>query len=128
MIELRDQIEAFERAARCRPRFFVTTSSDSDRAPVAAALARFGFDVDVGALDLSPSHAARLAIENRVHAVDVPTTDGAEGAELRTELDAMGGTTIRVTSLDPEDIAGTIRVFDVLASVCSLQGQSQTRG
>ncbi|MEM1185916.1 MAG: hypothetical protein AAGI53_13060 [Planctomycetota bacterium] len=128
MIEVRDQIEALERAASCRPWFFVTTSSDSDRAPVAAALARFGFDVDVGALDLSPSHAERLDIDKHVHAVDVPTTDGAGGARLRTELDAIGGTTIRVTSVDPDDIAGTVRVFDVLAIVCGLQERSQTRG
>ena len=69
-----------EREGR-RPRIFLahleTHQPDNWTKPLAAALAEFGFDVDIGPRQPTPLKVARLAIDNDVHMVCVSITDRA---------------------------------------------------
>jgi methylmalonyl-CoA mutase len=67
--------------------------------PLAAFLAEFGFDVDIGPGNPAPVQAARLAIENDVHMMCVSIADIANQplvVELAEALRAEGGDEIRL--------------------------------
>jgi methylmalonyl-CoA mutase len=74
---LKGEVEVFARAEGRRPRILITKlgqdGHDRGAKIVATALADLGFDVDIGALFLTPEEAARQAVENDVHAVGVST-------------------------------------------------------
>jgi len=66
---------------------------------VATALADLGFDVDVGPLFQTPEEAAKMAVENDVHAVGVSTLAAGHNTlipALVDELRKMGGDDIVV--------------------------------
>jgi len=67
--------------------------------PLAAALAEFGFDVDIGPGNQAPLQAARLALDNDVHMVCVSLSDIANQAlvtQLAEALQAQNGADIRL--------------------------------
>lgn len=75
--EVRNEVKAFEEEEGRRPRILVVKMGQDghDRGVkvVATALADLGFDVDVGPLFQTPEEAAKMAVENDVHAVGVST-------------------------------------------------------
>jgi methylmalonyl-CoA mutase len=88
-----------------RPRILLAhlESDQSDRwtKPIAAYLAEFGFDVDIGPANQAPLQTARLAIDNDVHMVCVALFDTANQSlviELAEALKAEGGTDIRLVT------------------------------
>lgn len=88
-----------------RPRILLAHLEDgqSDRwtKPLAAFLAEFGFDVDIGPANPAPLQAARLAIDNDVHMVCVAIADSTNQplvVELAKALQAEGGTDIRLVA------------------------------
>jgi methylmalonyl-CoA mutase len=67
--------------------------------PLAASLAEFGFDVDIGPLSQAPLQVARLAIDNDVHIVCVSVADINNQPlviQLAEALQAEGGADIRL--------------------------------
>jgi methylmalonyl-CoA mutase len=67
--------------------------------PLAASLAEFGFDVDIGPARQAPIQTARLAIDNDVHIVCVSVseiTDHPLVIQLAEALQAEGGADIRL--------------------------------
>jgi methylmalonyl-CoA mutase len=67
--------------------------------PLAAFLAEFGFDVDIGPGNQTPVQAARLAIDNDVHMMCVSIADFTNQplvVELAEALQAEGGNEIRL--------------------------------
>jgi methylmalonyl-CoA mutase len=67
--------------------------------PLAAFLAEFGFDVDIGPGNQTPLQAARLAIDNDVHIMCVSIADITNQplvVELAAALQAEGGDEIRL--------------------------------
>jgi methylmalonyl-CoA mutase len=67
--------------------------------PLAAALAQFGFDVDISPAHPAPSQVARLAIDNDVHLVYVSLDDVVNQqliSELIEEFKAACGSDIRL--------------------------------
>ena len=67
--------------------------------PLAAFLAEFGFDVDIGPMSQAPSQAARLAIDNDVHVICVAVGDATKQplvVQLAETLEAEGGADIRL--------------------------------
>jgi methylmalonyl-CoA mutase len=72
---LKAEIEAFNEEEGRRPRVMIAKlgqdGHDRGAKVVATAFADLGFDIDVGPLFQTPEEAARLAIENDVHAVGV---------------------------------------------------------
>ncbi len=85
-----------------RPRILLAPleGDPSDRwtKPLAAALAQFGFDVDIGPAGQSPIQAARLAIDNDVHIICVSVNDISHQplvVQLIEALETKGGTDIR---------------------------------
>ena len=72
---LKADIEAFNEAEGRRPRIMIAKlgqdGHDRGAKVVATAFADLGFDIDVGPLFQTPEEAARLAIENDVHAIGV---------------------------------------------------------
>ncbi|MDR2507819.1 MAG: methylmalonyl-CoA mutase [Candidatus Accumulibacter sp.] len=70
---IKADIEKFEKAHGRRPRLMVAKlgqdGHDRGAKVVATAFADLGFDIDVGPLFQTPEEAARLAIENDVHAI-----------------------------------------------------------
>ena len=86
-----------------RPRILLAhlESDQFDRwtKPLAACLAEYGFDVDIGPSNQSPLQTARLAIDNDVHMLCVCIADIANRplvVELAEALGAEGGTGIRL--------------------------------
>jgi methylmalonyl-CoA mutase len=86
-----------------RPRILLahleTDQPDRWTKPLAASLAEYGFDVDIGPTHQTPSQAARLAIDNDVHAVCVSissVTHQALAVRLIKALQATGGADIRL--------------------------------
>lgn len=75
------RIEAVVRKQGRRPRILLShlesDQPDNWTQPFAAALAEFGFDVDIGPTHLTPVQAARLAIDNDVHIVCVSVSGSA---------------------------------------------------
>ena len=77
---------------------------------MAAFLAEFGFDVDIGPGNQTPLQAARLAIDNDVHMVCVSIADITNQlriVELAEALQSEGGVDIRLVAggadLQPND-------------------------
>ena len=73
--------------------------SDRWTKPLAASLAEFGFDVDIGPMTLAPLQAARLAIDNDVHIVCISVGDITKQSlvgQLAEALQAEGGANIRL--------------------------------
>lgn len=69
--------------------------------PLAASLAEFGFDVDIGPSRQAPLQTARLAIDNDVHMICVSIIDVANQSlalELAEALQAEGGADIRLVA------------------------------
>jgi len=67
--------------------------------PLAASLAEFGFDIDIGPAHQTPLQAARLAIDNDAHAVCVSIAEPDNQrliVRLAEALKELGGTGIRV--------------------------------
>jgi methylmalonyl-CoA mutase len=88
-----------------RPRILLThlESDQSDRwtKPLAALLAEFGFDVDIGPANQAPSQTVRLAIDNDVHLMYVSIADITNQplvVELAEALQAEGGKNIRLVA------------------------------
>jgi methylmalonyl-CoA mutase len=74
---------------------------DSWTKPLAAFLAEFGFDVDIGPGNQTPLQIARLAIDNDVHMMCVFIADLANQGlvvELAEALQAGGGGDIRLAA------------------------------
>lgn len=69
--------------------------------PLAVTLAEFGFDVDIGPTHQAPLQAARLAIDNDVHAVCASVTKATNQplmVQLAEALQAEGGADIRLVA------------------------------
>jgi methylmalonyl-CoA mutase len=88
-----------------RPRILLAhlESAQPDRwtKPLAASLAEFGFDVDIGPRNQAPLQAARLALDNDVHMICVSIADIANQllvVELAAALQAEGGKDIRLVA------------------------------
>jgi methylmalonyl-CoA mutase len=86
-----------------RPRILLAhlESAQPDRwtKPLAASLAEFGFDVDIGPSNQAPLQAARLAIDNDVHMTCVSIVDITNQllvVQLAAALQAEGGKDIRL--------------------------------
>ncbi len=75
--EIQKEIEEFEKQEGRRPRVLIVKMGQDghDRGAkiVASAYADIGFDVDVGPMFQTPDEAAKMAVENDVHAVGVST-------------------------------------------------------
>lgn len=88
-----------------RPRILLShlESDQTDRwtKPLAAFLAEFGFDVDIGPANRTPALTARLAIDNDVHMMCISIKDIAHQAlvvQLAEALKAEGGADIRLVA------------------------------
>ena len=88
-----------------RPRVLLAhlESDQPDRwtKPLAASLAEFGFDVDIGPSNQAPLQTARLAIDNDVHlicAAIVEIINQPLVVELAEALQTEGGTDIRLVA------------------------------
>ncbi len=73
--EIQKEIEEFERKEGRRPRVLIVKMGqdghDRGAKVVASAYADMGFDVDVGPMFQTPDEAAKMAVENDVHAIGV---------------------------------------------------------
>ncbi|MBO8093874.1 MAG: cobalamin-dependent protein, partial [Prosthecochloris sp.] len=73
--ELKQKVDAFNAEEGRRPRILIAKMGqdghDRGAKVVASAYADIGFDVDVGPLFQTPEEAAKMAVENDVHAVGV---------------------------------------------------------
>ena len=112
--QIEKRIKAIVQQEGRRPRILLVhlESDQSDRwtKPLAAFLAEFGFDVDIGPGNQTPLQTARLAIDNDVHMVCVSITDITNQlllVELSEALQAEGGVDIRLVAggddLQPND-------------------------
>ena len=88
-----------------RPRVLLShlesNQSDNWTKPLAASLAEFGFDVDIGPSNQAPLQTARLAIDNDVHlicAAIVEITNQPLVVQLAEALQTEGGTDIRLVA------------------------------
>jgi methylmalonyl-CoA mutase len=88
-----------------RPRILLAhlESDQSDRwtKPLAASLAEFGFDVDIGPGSQAPLQTARLAIDNDVHMICVSIVDTISQpliVQLASALQTEGGADIRLVA------------------------------
>ncbi len=75
--EIQKEIEEFEKQEGRRPRILIVKMGqdghDRGAKVVASAYADMGFDVDVGPMFQTPDEAAKMAVENDVHAIGVST-------------------------------------------------------
>ena len=99
------RISAIARQEGRRPRILLVhlESDQADRwtKPLAACLAEFGFDVDIGPSSPAPLQTARLAVDNDVHIMCVSIADSANQplvVQLAAALRAEGGTDIRLVA------------------------------
>jgi len=99
------RINAIVQAEGRRPRILLAhlDSEQPDRwtKPLAASLAEFGFDVDIGPTSQTPLQAARLAIDNDVHMICVSVdniTHQASVVQLAEALQTEGGADIRLVA------------------------------
>lgn len=86
-----------------RPRILIshmeTDQTNRWTKPLAASLAEFGFDIDIGPSHQTPLQAARLAIDNDAHLVCVSIAEMTNQpliVELAAALKDLGGTGIRL--------------------------------
>jgi methylmalonyl-CoA mutase len=103
--QIEKKISARVRQEGRRPRILLAhlESDQPDRwtKPLAACLAEFGFDVDIGPSNQAPLHAARLAIDNDVHMMCVSIVDSTNQplvVQLADALQAEGGADIRLVA------------------------------
>ena len=87
------EVEAFEADAGRRPRMLVVKlgqdGHDRGMKVIATAFADIGFDVDVGPLFQTPEEAARLAVDNDVHAVGVSSQAGGHKTLVPMLIEAL---------------------------------------
>jgi methylmalonyl-CoA mutase len=91
--ELKADIETFREAEGRRPRIMIAKlgqdGHDRGAKVVATAFADLGFDIDVGPLFQTPEEAARLAIENDVHAIGVSSLAAGHKTLLPALVNAL---------------------------------------
>ena len=102
---IQKKISAIAQREGRRPRILLVhlESDQSDRwtTPLAASLAEFGFDVDIGPSNQAPLQSARLAIDNDVHIICVSIADITNQAlvvQLAEALQTEGGTYIKLVA------------------------------
>ena len=95
--ELKQQVEAFAAEEGRRPRILIAKMGqdghDRGAKVVASAYADVGYDVDVGPLFQTPAEAAKMAVENDVHAVGVSSLAAGHKTlvpQLAAELKKLG--------------------------------------
>jgi methylmalonyl-CoA mutase len=101
--QIKERVRSIVQQEGRRPRILLAhlESDQSDRwtKPLAAFLAEFGFDVDIGPGNQTPLQTARLAIDNDVHMMCVSIADITNQplvVELAEALQAEGGGDIRL--------------------------------
>jgi methylmalonyl-CoA mutase len=101
--ELKQKVEAFNAEEGRRPRILIAKMGqdghDRGAKVVASAYADIGFDVDVGPLFQTPEEAAKMAVENDVHAVGVSSLAAGHMTlvpQLAEELRKLGGDDIAI--------------------------------
>ena len=101
--KIQKRIRAMVQREGRRPRILLAhlESGQPDRwtKPLAASLAEFGFDVDIGPGNPAPLQAARLAIDNDVHVLCVSLSDIANRPlviQLAEALQAQNNVDIRL--------------------------------
>ena len=134
-----------------RPRILLshleTGQSNRWTKPVAASLAKFGFDVDIGPTHQTPLQVVRLAMDNDVHVVCVSIAEMINQpllVQLSEALKKQSGAGIRlvgggaglnsnpeelyrvgvdlIVDLDPVDIRLACRILDLLDQNDSISG------
>ncbi|MBN2645136.1 MAG: methylmalonyl-CoA mutase [Desulfuromonadaceae bacterium] len=95
--ELKKEVEAFTAEEGRRPRILIAKMGqdghDRGAKVVASAYADVGYDVDVGPLFQTPEEAAKMAVENDVHAVGVSSLAAGHKTlvpQLAAELKKLG--------------------------------------
>jgi len=103
--EVRAMTDAFAKQEGRRPRILVAKlgqdGHDRGAKVVATAYADLGFDVDVGPLFQTPAEAAKMAVENDVHAVGMSSLAAGHKTllpQLVAELKAQGREDIMVVA------------------------------
>jgi methylmalonyl-CoA mutase len=90
---LKADIEKFQEEEGRRPRIMIAKlgqdGHDRGAKVVATAFADLGFDIDVGPLFQTPEEAARLAIENDVHAIGVSSLAAGHKTLLPALVNAL---------------------------------------
>jgi methylmalonyl-CoA mutase len=101
--QIEKRIRSIDQQEGRRPRVLLVhlESDQFDRwtKPLASFLAEFGFDVDIGPGNQTPTQAARLAIDNDVHMMCVSIAEGMNQSlviELAEALRDEGGSDIRL--------------------------------
>ena len=101
--QIEERIRSIVEQEGRRPRILLAhlESNQSDRwtKPLAAFLAEFGFDVDIGPGNQTPSQTARLAIDSDVHMMCVSIADSSNQpllVKLAEALRAEGGDDIKL--------------------------------
>ena len=96
-------VEAFAQKEGRRPRILVAKvgqdGHDRGQKVIASAFADLGFDVDIGALFLTPAEAARQAVDNDVHIIGISSLAASHLTlvpELKAELDSQGRSDIMI--------------------------------
>ncbi len=118
--------EEFTKAEGRRPRILIAKMGqdghDRGAKVIATAFADLGFDVDVGPLFQTPSEAARMAVENDVHALGASSLAGGHATlvpEVIAELRKLGredilvfvGGVIPPQAYDELYQAGAVEIF-----------------
>ncbi len=103
--QIEKRINAIVQAEGRRPRILLAhlESDQSDRwtKPLAAFLAEFGFDVDIGPRIQAPLEVARLAMDNDVHMICVSVSDITNQGlivQLAEAIRAENGADIRLVA------------------------------
>jgi methylmalonyl-CoA mutase len=90
---IKTDIEKFKEEEGRRPRIMIAKlgqdGHDRGAKVVATAFADLGFDIDVGPLFQTPEEAARLAIENDVHAIGVSSLAAGHKTLLPALMQAL---------------------------------------
>ena len=101
--QIKERVRSIVQQEGRRPRILLAhlESDQPDRwtKPLAAFLAEFGFDVDIGPGNQTPLQAARLAIDNDVHMMGVSIADITNQQliiALAEALQTEGGDNIRL--------------------------------
>jgi methylmalonyl-CoA mutase len=103
--QIEKRINAITQRDGRRPRILVAhlESDQPDRwtTPLAASLAEFGFDVDIGPSNQAPLQTARLAMDSDVHIICVSLVDITNQplvVQLAEALQTEGGADIRLVA------------------------------
>jgi len=110
--EVKREVEEFEQREGRRPRILIAKMGqdghDRGAKVVASAYADMGFDVDVGPMFQTPDEAAKMAVENDVHAIGVSSLAAGHKTlvpqlidELK-KLDADGEMVVTVGGVIPK--------------------------